>query len=120
VIDQAVALFGIPDKVWCRNYDERGIGLDEAFEMQLLYPPQNGAKTPLAVYLGASILASVPQHTRYLVKGAKGSYHKNGLDPQEPFLRAGKKVADEGYGIETQDAWGTVSTCTDGKWTSEK
>lgn len=104
----------------CRSYDERNIGLDEAFEMQPLYPAQNGGTTPLAVYLGASILASVPEQMRYLVKGSKGSFVKYGLDPQEPFLRAGKKVADKGYGIETEEAWGTVSLCPGGKWTSEK
>lgn len=120
IIDQAVTLFGVPDKVWCRNYDERGIGLDEAFEMELIFPAQPGSKTPLAVHLGASILSSVPRHLRYLVKGATGSFEKFGLDPQEPFLRGGKTVADEGYGIESEDAWGELSVCTEGKWTTTK
>lgn len=30
VIDQIVSLYGMPDKVSCRNFDQRGIGLDEA------------------------------------------------------------------------------------------
>lgn len=120
VIDQALNLFGVPEKVWCRNYDERGVGLDECFEMELLYPPQPGATGPLAVHLGANMLNSVPVQLRYLVKGLKGSFLKNGLDPQEPFLRAGKKVRDEGFGIESEDAWGSVSTCEDGKWATEK
>lgn len=120
VIDQAINLFGVPESVQCRNFDERGTGLDEAFEMTLLYPPQEGGKGPLAVHLGASILSSVPKHLRYLVKGRDGSFEKFGLDPQEPFLRASKKVADEGYGIESEDAWGELSTCKDGKWNTEK
>lgn len=120
VIDQAVTLFGVPDRVICRSYDERNIGLDEAFEMELIYPTQPGGTTPLAVYVGASILSSVPKQIRYLVKGAKGSFEKYGLDPQEPFLRSGKKVADEGFGIESEDAWGEVSTCPDGKWSTKK
>jgi len=114
-----VTLFGVPDKVWCRSYDERGIGLDEAFEMQLLYPPQPGSKTPLAVYLGASILSPSKKQTRYLVKGLNGNFHKYGLDPQEPFLRAGKKVRDAGFGIEEKEAWGTLELCRDGNWTEE-
>lgn len=120
IIDQAVHLFGVPERVQCRNYDERGTGLDEAFEMTLFYPPQEGGKGPLAVHLGASILSSVPQQLRYLVKGGLGSFEKFGLDPQEPFLRAGKKVTDTGYGEEGEDAWATVNTCTDGKWSTEK
>lgn len=120
IIDQAITLFGVPDRVWCRSYDERGLGLDEAFEMQLIYPPQPGGAAPLAVYLGASILASTPEHTRYLVKGAKGSFHKLGLDPQEPLLRAGGRVSDKAYGVEDEDAWGSISLCEDDKWTTTK
>lgn len=120
IIDQAICLFGVPERVQCRNYDERGLGLDEAFSMTLYYPPQEGSKAPLAVHLGASILSSVPKQLRYLVKGGLGCFEKFGLDPQEPFLRAGKKVADEGYGIEGEEAWAEVSTCTDGKWSSGK
>ncbi|TXT13287.1 hypothetical protein VHUM_00654 [Vanrija humicola] len=120
IIDQAITLFGVPDRVFNRNIDQRGIGLDEAFEMTLYYPPSAGSKTPLTVNLGASILSSVPEQLRYLVKGANGSYLKFGLDPQEPFLRGGKTVADEGYGIEPESAWGSVSTFADGKWATEK
>ncbi|BEJ01899.1 hypothetical protein CcaverHIS631_0605810 [Cutaneotrichosporon cavernicola] len=120
VIDQAINLFGVPDSLVCRNYDERGLGLDEAFEMTLLYPPQPGPKCPLAVHVGASVLASTPKQLRYLVKGINGSFEKFGLDPQEPFLREGKKVHDPGFGEEGEDAWATVSVCTDSKWTTEK
>jgi predicted dehydrogenase len=120
VIDQAITLFGVPDRLVARNYDERGVGLDEAFEMTLLYPPQEGAGGPLAVHVGASILASTPKQLRYLVKGRLGSFEKFGLDPQEPFLRAGKKVRDPGFGEEGEDAWASVSVCTDGKWSTEK
>ncbi|CAK9784157.1 NAD-binding protein [Cutaneotrichosporon oleaginosum] len=120
VIDQVVTLFGVPERLIARNYDERGVGLDEAFEMTLLYPPQSGAQGPLAVHVGASILSSTPQQRRFLVKGRAGSFEKFGLDPQEPFLRAGKKVRDSGFGEEGEDAWATVSVCKDGQWSSEK
>lgn len=88
--------------------------------MTLYYPPQAGSKTPLTVNLGASILSSVPEQLRYLIKGANGSYLKFGLDPQEPFLRGGKTVKDTGYGIEPESAWGSVSTFANGAWTTEK
>lgn len=110
----------MPDSVSCRNFDQRGLGLDEAFDMTLLYPPQPGAKTPLTVHLGASVLSAKPVQLRYDVQGIKGEFVKNGLDPQEPFLRAGKKVTDEGYGIEPPSAYGTLNLFTDGDWKSER
>lgn len=119
IIDQAVVLFGVPERVACRNVDERGVGLDEAFEMTLLYPPQPGGTGPLAVHLGASILRARPRLERFVATGARGSFVKYGLDPQEAFLRAGKRVADAGYGVEAPAAYGTLELCADdGTWSA--
>lgn len=87
--------------------------------MTLIYPPQPGCKTPLTVHLGASILSASPKQLRYYVQGAKGGFVKYHLDPQEPFLRAGKKVKDEGYGIEDAEAYGTLNLFENGEWKSE-
>lgn len=88
--------------------------------MTLLYPAQPGGTTPLAVHLGATMLSSVPEQVRFIAKGLHGSWTKHGLDPQEAFLRSGKRVADKGYGVEDEEAWGVLDVCEDGKWRRER
>ncbi|KAL7423112.1 hypothetical protein Q5752_002411 [Cryptotrichosporon argae] len=142
VLDQAVVLFGVPAAIACRSWDQRGTGLAEAFSASLYYPApreddgRTGSRPPsavegtvrsaigkagLEVKVQATMLSSLPEQVRFVVKGTRGSWVKHGLDLQEPFLRAGKKVTDDGYGIEAEDAWGTLATVDEGgKWTTEK
>jgi predicted dehydrogenase len=129
IIDQAYVLFGMPDRVGCRCWDMRGIGVDEAvssavtctsrwmliawrqFVMDLYYPRPTPTSPPLIVTLRASILSPLPKQLRFLIKGSKGSFIKYGLDPQEGYLKklgAGGGVKVDGYGEEPEEDWGTV------------
>lgn len=36
IIDQAVVLFGMPEKVGCRCWDMRGIGVDECVSISIV------------------------------------------------------------------------------------
>ena len=49
---------------------------------------------------------------RFLLHGTKGSFKKDGLDPQESALVGGAKVPRVGEGewlAETESAWGTLT-----------
>ncbi|KAK4687183.1 hypothetical protein P7C73_g2950, partial [Tremellales sp. Uapishka_1] len=114
LIDQALVLFGLPDRVGCRTWDMRGVGLDEAFVLDLYYP-----KEPLVVTLRASMLSTFPadKQSRYLIKGDKGTYAKNGTDAQEGYLRGtGKKVGGPDYGYEDTSLVGQLTESVDGKY----
>ncbi|OQU97378.1 hypothetical protein CLAIMM_03313 isoform 2 [Cladophialophora immunda] len=57
---------------------------------------------------------------RYWVRGDKGSFKKFHLDPQEDQLRKeGLRPGDKGYGIESEDKYGTLNLYRDGKISSE-
>lgn len=89
LVDQAVQLFGLP----------QGLSLDLAalrdqartedyFHAQLRY--EQGPHAGLRVILHATALAAQPA-PRFLVHGTRGSYVKQGEDPQEQALRAGAR-----------------------------
>jgi scyllo-inositol 2-dehydrogenase (NADP+) len=79
LVDQALVLFGKPVAVGAEIVREKdGPGVDDAFTIRLRYPG-------LAVTLGANSL-SLPAAPRFHLRGTKGGYVKNGVDPQEAAL----------------------------------
>lgn len=94
LIDQAIALFGKPEKfykVLANNRDNSKV--DDYFFIHLSYPNQ------LNVYLTATLLAAdIPP--AFVVNGALGAFSKNHGDVQEAQLLKGMKPSDEGYGLE--------------------
>lgn len=87
LIDQALALFGKPERIQADVMIQRDGGqADDGFHLTLHY----GEKR---VYLRSNpfISASTP---RFELHGTKGSFVKYGLDPQEDALRAGELTSD--------------------------
>lgn len=116
LIDQAVALFGRPGRVWAnvrRDRDEQGQTPD-AFDLHLWFTGQDGRE--ITVRLGSTVLAVNPG-PRYRLQGTAGSYVKFGLDPQEPAIVAGATVphmdSAEPWLDEPESAWGTLSVAPD-------
>jgi scyllo-inositol 2-dehydrogenase (NADP+) len=108
LIDQAVSLFGAPEGVFARLFNQReGSVTDDSFDLKLIYPELN-------VTLKASVFVKEPG-PRFQVHGRSGSFVKYGLDPQEAMLRKGKKPGSKGYGIETASQRGILNTETYGK-----
>ena len=103
LIDQALALFGLPDAVSGDVRLERdGAAADDAFDITLHYPR-------LRAYLRATMLASRPG-PHFVVHGTLGSYVKCGLDPQEDALKRGERPRDAtDWGREPAAAWGTLT-----------
>lgn len=94
LLDQAICLFGKPEKfykVLSKNRDNTKV--DDYFAIHLGYPNQ------LNVFLTSSMLAAdIPP--AFVVNGMQGSFTKNHADVQEAQLLKGMKPTDPGYGIE--------------------
>ncbi|MBN3819514.1 Gfo/Idh/MocA family oxidoreductase, partial [Paraburkholderia sp. Se-20369] len=82
LIDQALALFGLPDTVSATVKIRRDDGTAPDFvHVQLGYPDKD-------VALHASALSAI-EPARFTLDGTRGSYQKFGLDTQEDQLKAG-------------------------------
>ena len=102
LIDQALFLFGPPEMLTGDVACQRIGGLvDDYFELTLHYSARR-------VILSASTLIAAPR-PRFALHGSEGSFVKYGVDPQEDWMRAGKKPGDRGYGIELAAAYGVLA-----------
>lgn len=108
LIDQAVSIFGIPEGVFARLFNQReGSVTDDSFDLKLIYPDLN-------VTLKAGIFVKEPG-PRFQVHGTHGSFVKYGLDTQEAMLRKGLKPGSRGFGIEPEAQRGILNTVIPGK-----
>lgn len=126
LIDQVLVLFGLPSRVFASVRDERGSSevatagwgehgfIDDAFDAMLFYdsppPGVDASERGFVVKLSATTTSLCERQTRYVVRGVKAGYSKYGLDLQEDQTRAGMGPADAGFGIETEEEWGTLTT----------
>ena len=89
LVDQALALFGVPKTIWASvRMDREGSAIEDAFDIRLGY-------AGLTVWCRSSMLACEAA-PRFLAHGTRGSFRKYGVDPQEPALVAGAKVPPMG------------------------
>lgn len=98
LLDQALQLFGAPDTLQldCAALRD-GAQVEDHFHALLRY--ERGPHAPLRVVLHASTLAAHAA-PRYLLHGTRGSYVKQGVDPQEDALRAGRRPGGSDWGID--------------------
>lgn len=102
LIDQALQLFGLPDTINADILTQRpGAIADDYFHLTLKY----GTKR---VLLKASNLVCNPG-PRYQIHGTQGSFLKNGMDPQEQDLIAGKNPLDKSWGQGREEDEGILS-----------
>lgn len=101
LIDQALTLFGKPEKLFASVRIDRDNGaVDDVFDLTLFYPR-------LTAYLRATTLAKAPG-ARFTLHGTEGSFVKFGLDPQEEQLKSGLSFDAPGFGREAEEAWGKI------------
>ncbi len=101
LLDQAVQLFGRPDTLQLDTAAMRdGALVEDYFHAVLRY--ESGSHAPLRVLLHATTLAARAA-PRYIMHGTRGSYVKEGVDPQEDALRAGGRPGSEGWGADLLD-----------------
>ena len=95
IIDQAIALFGLPQKISGQTFTQRTNSLiDDAFHIDMDYGK-------LKVILRSSLLVRQPS-PRYIINGLNASFIKYGIDVQEDDLKAGKQPLDADFGIEPE------------------
>jgi predicted dehydrogenase len=98
LLDEALRYFGQPLAIQADIVSMRAGGrADDGFHARLRYPDG------LRVDLHASMLGAVPR-PRLVLQGTRGSYVKQGLDPQEASLKAGLRPEDGA-------AWGVDAEC---------
>jgi scyllo-inositol 2-dehydrogenase (NADP+) len=91
LIDQALHLFGQPDRLFADLARQRqGAMALDYFHLVLYYDA-------MRVVLHAGSLVNAPT-ARFAVHGDKGSFVKFGTDPQEAALRAGGRPGHTGWG----------------------
>src|SRR6195256_4254517 len=106
LIDQALVLYGEPQKITASAFCQRETSqVDDAFDVCMEYPE-------LRAMLRARIIAFAPG-PHMLIHGTKGSFIKYGMDPQEERLR-GKDCPDgidwgADWGQEPEESWGTLT-----------
>ena len=109
LIDQAQALFGLPEAVSSfLTVQRKGGKTIDNFEVILQYP---GVK----VSLKAGMLVREPL-PRFILLGRNGSFVKYGLDVQEEALKAGySPKTRSNWGQEPSSLWGTLNTDVNGQ-----
>jgi predicted dehydrogenase len=107
LVDQALALFGLPESVGAEVLRERdGAGPNDSFTIRLRYPG-------LIVTLASNLL-SLLAGPRYRLRGTHGGYVKMGVDPQEAALNKIARITDAAWGEEAASAWGVLHVDVDG------
>jgi predicted dehydrogenase len=100
LLDQALRLFGWPEAIALDRATLRdGAQADDWFCARLRY---EGVRVTLRA--GTLVAAPAP---RFAVHGTRGSFVKEGLDPQEEALKSGARPAwppTPGWGVETAPA----------------
>lgn len=100
LLDEALCYFGPPLAIQADIAAVRpGAGADDSFHARLRYADG------LRVDLQASMLGALPR-PRLLLQGTRGTYLKQGLDPQEAALKAGllpEPADDAAWGIDAED-----------------
>ena len=121
LLDQAMALFGVPQRLTASvRRDRDGSAIEDAFDLTLEFHRQLDQAGPAHVLrysCHATMMAADPA-PRFRVHGTQGSYTKCGLDPQEPHLVAdGRQPPQLGSSVpwlsEPESAWGTLTVAAD-------
>lgn len=109
LIDQALVLFGSPKTVTANMQVQREDSkIEDSFTLVMTY------ENTLKVTLKAGMLVREPG-PRFALHGAKGSYVKYGIDPQEAALKQGlTPESNSAWGVESAEKWGTLNTTLNG------
>lgn len=93
LIDQALTLFGMPDRILADVGAQRpGARVDDWFHIVLGYGPMRAI-----LHCGTVVCRPGP---RFQLHGDGGSFLKHGMDGQEAALRAGRMPTEAGWGAD--------------------
>lgn len=113
IVDQAVKLFGVPDKVFADFASFRpNSPVENYFEVTLFY-------TDKRIKVRATDI-SVENQPGYIIHGLNGSFLKSRSDIQEERLLNGEKPKAEHWSFEEEKEHGTLTYLEDYKKITEK
>ena len=103
ILDQAIALFGVPQQ-WIKltSMHRPHTEVDDVSSLILTYPQG------LVVYLHASLLTA-EELPAFVYHGSKGSYQKMRTDVQEAQLQAGMLPTNPRFGLEAHGKEGKLT-----------
>ncbi|WP_242910111.1 Gfo/Idh/MocA family oxidoreductase [Actinomadura terrae] len=104
LIDQAVTLFGRPERVYA-EIDARRRGAAVPDDVFVALTHRGGVRSHLWISATAADLGP-----RFRVLGSRASYTVGGMDGQEAALRAGRTPLDPGYGVTPPPSYGRLGT----------
>jgi len=103
ILDQALSLFGMPEKVFADlRYMRENTQVEDYFEMILYY--ENLRVRLKSGYFYKELVPS------YQLFGTEGSFLKSRADKQEPDLIAGLPLTDSTWGTEPNEQFGLLHT----------
>ncbi|KAF8481349.1 NAD(P)-binding protein [Gautieria morchelliformis] len=109
LIDQALVLFGKPERVTAFLQNLGNLeDVEDNFTIFLHYASNSRKPHPVTVILRAHFLSARSPQFRYSIKGTKGSYTKDGVDTQEDQLKGGVPIFDPAFGVEPEDIHGLL------------
>ncbi|KAL8787493.1 MAG: hypothetical protein Q9195_007740 [Heterodermia aff. obscurata] len=114
LIDQVIVAFGLPKRVTGFVGSQRGdnpAGYEDSCTVLLHYEKMTAT-------VKAAVVSLEEKQLRFWVRGVEGTYKKYGLDIQEEQLKAGMKPGEQGFGIESSDQDGTLTTLQNGNPTA--
>lgn len=113
LLDQVYVLFGKPTVAYGKFINQRegrlvsgANGLED--EPDSIHATLTYADKGLLVHVRIGVLSAEIKQPRFWVRGSKGSYHKTGVDAQEPQLIGGMKIGDAGFGVDGAAYNGTI------------
>jgi len=107
MLDQVLALFGLPLEVDARVGIQRPNGkVEDFYDIRMQY-------NDFHAIVKSSYLVREPT-PRYILHGTEGSFIKYGIDPQEQALKDGKVPGTAGWGADAKELWGKINTTTGG------
>lgn len=104
LIDQAIALFGRPERVYA-EIDTRRRGAQAPDDAFVALAHRGEIRSHL--WMSATAAQSGP---RFRVLGSRASYTVSGMDGQEDALRAGRTPKDTGWGVAPPASYGRLGT----------
>ena len=103
LVDQALVLFGFPDRLYCDVRKLRdGARTDDSFDLFLHY-------SDFKCLLRSSYLVRDPG-PRFMLHGTEGSFTVWGTDPQEEALKAGHRPGTPGWGSDPESSQARIMT----------
>jgi len=108
LVDQALTLFGMPDRLFCDTRMLRdGALTDDSYDLWLHYPD-------FKCMLRSSYLVREPGPS-FMIHGTEGSFLAWGSDPQERDLKDGKIPGSEGWGLDPSFSHAKINTDFEGE-----